>query len=290
MRQIGELDSLDLAQRFQDYLISRRIACSIDDQSTAPSVWVHDDDQVAAARTALAAFRAQPDAPEFADARQQASQVLKEQAAFRKAARNNRISLNQRWQATANEGAPITIVVLLAAVVVWAMIDPLRDPQGLLPTLTFSTDRTWDSVTQDGELWRIFSPVLLHFGPLHLICNALTIWSLGQLVESRMGAPRYALFLLLLAAVPNALQFAFTGPNFGGLSGVGLGLFGYLWMKGRYDPLEPIQLSAQSIQWMLIFYAACVFGVVGNIANWCHTGGLVLGMAVGLIAAAAARR
>ena len=42
--------------------------------------------------------------------------------------------------------------------------------------------------------------------------------------------------VLVIAALSNLGQYFVSGPNFCGISGVVYGLFGYIWMKGRFDP------------------------------------------------------
>lgn len=52
-------------------------------------------------------------------------------------------------------------------------------------------------VLRDGEWWRLGAALLLHFGPLHLIANALNLWVLGRLVEAKLGSLRaFAAFWL----------------------------------------------------------------------------------------------
>ena len=70
---------------------------------------------------------------------------------------------------------------------------------------------------------------------------------------------------------------------FGGLSGVGYALFGYLWMKGQYEPEQAMILHPNTITTMLLWLVLCMTGWVGPIANAAHVVGLLVGVAFGVL-------
>jgi GlpG protein len=148
--------------------------------------------------------------------------------------------------------------------------------------------------------WRLVTPALLHFNLLHILFNLLWLRILGAIIEVHHGARTLGLFTLLAAALPNILQLELAqNPMFGGMSGVVYGMLGLVWMRGRLDPHVGYALSPGSVQFMLIWLALGFLGefargmgmteMVG-IANWCHLGGLLIGMAWGAISAKLARR
>ena len=69
------------------------------------------------------------------------------------------------------------------------------------------------------------------------------------------------------------------------MSGVVFGLFGYIWIKCKYDPAENFRLDSISTIIMFGFFIACFTGLMGNIANTAHATGLLLGIAWGYCSA-----
>lgn len=160
-------------------------------------------------------------------------------------------------------------------------------------------DFAWLPLPWD-QPWRLVTPMLLHFNLLHVLFNLMMLGSFGARVELQHGARQLALLTLLSSALPNVLQLELgQNPMFGGMSGVVYALFGLLWMRGRLDPGVGYALSRGTVQFMLIWLTLGLIGefvrVVGltemvGIANWCHLGGLLVGMGWGVAGAKLARR
>ena len=145
-----------------------------------------------------------------------------------------------------------------------------------------------DSLTEvrHGEIWRLFTPAFIHFGVAHLGFNMLGLKNVGDLMERIHGSRFYLLLTAVLALASNLGQYYIYGsPDFGGMSGVLYGLFGYLWLRSLADPAYPLRLTRETVVVSMVWFAACFTGVLGPIANGAHTIGLVLGAAWGLVAA-----
>lgn len=133
-----------------------------------------------------------------------------------------------------------------------------------------------------GEVWRLITPIFLHFGFLHIIFNGMWIKDLGSLFESQRGPKHFLLFVVIVSVSSNLLQYLAIGPRFGGLSGLVYGLLGYLWIYGRFHKDAEFRLPKRDVYLMIGWYFLCLLGMIGNIANIAHGAGLAVGMLWGL--------
>jgi GlpG protein len=136
---------------------------------------------------------------------------------------------------------------------------------------------------RQGQFWRLFTPIFIHFGFMHLAFNLTMTWQFGELLERRIGLLRFSGLVLILALSSNLAQFYTSGPAFGGLSGVLYGLFGYFWIISKLNPGFGYQINPSAVKMLLVWFALGwfnFFGLLGNIsiANMAHTGGLLMGM------------
>ena len=190
------------------------------------------------------------------------------------------------------KSTPITLMVLISTLLValfsqlgsqleavaWFSFFPLvLDTQAYLVT---GFDHLWL------QPWRLISPMLLHFGWLHLVFNVLWWLDLGRRIEcqSRLLLVALLLFTSVAANVAQAWQVA---SLFGGLSGVIYGLLGYIWVMDRYNPIR-YHLPQNILIFMLLWLLLGISGLFpalgfGDMANMAHIGGLVAGVAWGFM-------
>lgn len=138
---------------------------------------------------------------------------------------------------------------------------------------------------RSGQVWRLLTPVLIHFGIIHLVFNMLWLWELGGALENRLRTLDLAAMVVGLGVSSNLAQYFYQGPAFGGMSGVVFGLLGYFWMQGRFNPRFGMGLHKHIVVMMLGWFVICWLGLVGPIANMAHTAGLLLGIAWGYASA-----
>lgn len=139
---------------------------------------------------------------------------------------------------------------------------------------------------QDGEYWRLITPIFLHFGLMHLMFNGIATFVEGALVEEHKGVGHMALFVLVAAVLSNLAQYFMTGSGgFGGLSGIVYALFAYVWMQSAFNRRRPLLMQRETVIVLMTWYVLCWTGILGPIANWAHTGGLVVGVVWGLAVA-----
>jgi len=133
-----------------------------------------------------------------------------------------------------------------------------------------------------GQLWRLFTPIIIHFGIMHIAFNLLWLYQLGSVVEQRQSTRRMLILVIIISVLSNLAQFIWAGPIFGGMSGVVYGLLAYVWAQGKFNPRAGIGLNQNTTAMMLVWFVVCWLGLVGNIANMAHTIGLVCGVILGV--------
>lgn len=155
--------------------------------------------------------------------------------------------------------------------------------QNILSLFFFNTPQgaPFESLKQ-GELWRLVTPIFLHFNFFHILFNGMWIKELGKIIENEKGSPMFLSFTLVVAIFSNTLQYLASGPQFGGLSGLVYGLLGYLWVYGSLREGEGFRLPKRDVTLMVGWYFLCLTGLIGNIANIAHGAGLAAGMFWGL--------
>jgi membrane associated rhomboid family serine protease len=134
-----------------------------------------------------------------------------------------------------------------------------------------------------GQLWRLATGVLPHLDFLHLAFNLYWLWVLGTVVERVHGHFRTALLLLLFAIGSSSLDFAFAEGGVG-LSGVGYGLFGLLYVLSQHDARFKDSLDKRTVNLFVAWFFICIFTTVTHVfvvANVAHAAGAVLGLLLG---------
>ncbi|NCD23828.1 MAG: rhomboid family intramembrane serine protease, partial [Spartobacteria bacterium] len=104
-------------------------------------------------------------------------------------------------------------------------------------------------------------------------------------LEAKLGTARFAAMVAVVALVSNLAQYLAGGAGFGGMSGVIYGLFGYLWVRGKRDFRFGVFLSPLTAGLLMVFLALGIFGLLGPTANAAHFSGLLVGGALGWLAA-----
>ncbi len=132
---------------------------------------------------------------------------------------------------------------------------------------------------RQGQIWRLVTPIFVHFDLLHLALNLMGAWFLGCVLESLLRRQIYIMFVVVTAILSNLGQYWMTGPAFGGLSGVVYGMFGYLVVDAFFNPRSKIVIPLDFLWLFLVFYVVGFTGVFGNLANTAHTVGLLVGAA-----------
>lgn len=160
----------------------------------------------------------------------------------------------------------------------FTIVDISRQRYGSLSTLDL------------GEVWRLWTPMFLHFEILHLAFNAVFLWVFGARVERAMGRLQFVAFVALVSLAANIGQLTWEGnPLFGGMSGVNYGFIGYIWLRQMLAPHPMLNYPKALIPFLLVMLLLGMVGfldifIEGRIANAAHVAGLLAGMSWGALA------
>lgn len=163
-------------------------------------------------------------------------------------------------------------------------VNPLMRDAGI--ALTWGGNFGPKTITE-GEWWRLFSSMFLHFGFLHLASNMLILLWLGRLVERLFGS-RGFLALYLLSGVAGSIASVWSHPMVvsagasGAVFGMAGGLFGYLAARRDIAPRSLLQIFSPVVVIYLTFDS--LLGLVWpGIDAAAHIGGFGGGFVAGLL-------
>nr|BFE96413.1 hypothetical protein GCM10020185_69490 [Pseudomonas brassicacearum subsp. brassicacearum] len=115
----------------------------------------------------------------------------------------------------------MTAVVLLLSLIVSA-VTLLGENLEALRWLTFLEFRVVGDYIQftpladslaAGQWWRLVTPMLIHFGFLHIAMNGMWYWELGRRIEARQGGINLLGLTLLFSLVSNFAQYFFSAAR-----------------------------------------------------------------------------
>lgn len=289
MRRIGTLSTEREASTFRDYLFLQNIGADVDPEDDGTfAIWVHDDHHVDSATRLMERFRVNPQAAEF---HQVSGDAVRERERQQKEDERRRSSVIDRarmgYERTVFAGGmlPYILIGICILVAIYSQLGENLESLRYLLIAWYPEDRSAPVESfATGQVWRLLTPIFIHFGILHLVFNSMMLKDMGTFLESRFGTSYLAILILVLAVGSNLAQYLWTGsPWFGGMSGVIYGLFGFLWIRGKFDRNAMWNLHSTTVWMMMIWYVACLVGLIGHVANTAHTVGLLLGAAWGFI-------
>lgn len=275
---LARFENLRLARAFSDYLRAQGIAHRLEPAGNGLELWVDDDTQVDHAARELARFREDPLHPRYLQASWEAPPADDEVS--RTSAHYGGAGDLSPGQLLRSRG-PVTLVVFFACLVV-AVVTGTGERPAAVEALLFP-QMAGAGLLDIEQPWRVITPILLHFGLVHLVFNLGWWWLLGGVIERFQSSFQLAMLTLGIGLVSNAAQFYVSGPAFGGLSGVIYGLIGYLWLYGLTNPAAGYQLRPAIVNFMLLWMVLGFTGLVGPVANTAHLSGLLAGALVGVV-------
>jgi GlpG protein len=154
----------------------------------------------------------------------------------------------------------------------------------LIASIHFWTGGSIDGLVVDhrafvSEPWRLLSSALPHVDPFHFAFNLYWLFLFGKLVERRLGRVATAVTYTYLAATSSSAEYAMSGGGIG-LSGVGYGLFGFLWVAVRTNSSWEGSLDQKTIRLFVGWFLLCILLTklqVWNVGNFAHGAGALFG-------------
>ncbi len=287
MRHLQTYGGPEQARGLSDELEVHGIENQVRSDESRHAVWIVNEADLESARELASRYIGAP--PE--SSRAEADRIRRQREADKKPVRIAGLSQSGGLAAGGPVGRlTLGLIVLCVAV---SVISGLGNSNSPILRALFIVPITRDGYFFPGidwaQPWRLLTPMLIHFGLMHLGFNMLWLYRLGSQIENLQGT-RAFLGLVALTQIPGALvQFEVSGPLFGGMSGVVYGLFGFSWMQARYAS-RGYSLTDRDTLLIMGWFVLCATGLIGRIANAQHALGLVFGLLAGMPAYVAFRR
>jgi membrane associated rhomboid family serine protease len=148
-------------------------------------------------------------------------------------------------------------------------------------------------ILDDDEWWRLFTPILLHAGVIHLLCNVAVQLDTGAFFEKEWGSFRW-LVIYIASAAGSSILSCIAMPNAisVGSSGAVMGLFGgklaeiLMRMCEREDTPQAVighrVRRDQCVGVTCSVVLVLLFSFIPYVDWAAHLGGLVAGLLVGI--------
>jgi GlpG protein len=317
MRQLTVLQDEAAARRLAAWLLVQKIDARADAEDKGWAIWVMDEDQLAAAKKHLDEFKLDPQHARYRSAQTQAATLEREEQLKRERAQKNTVDMSRRWGKTGaaptTQSMPIVLTLIGISVLVFVLTNwGEQEGPGLRAMLQFSSGielfrdgrgpgtEIWKNI-RGGEVWRLITPMFIHFSIMHILFNMMVMYDFGGQIESRLKSGWFLLLVILLAAISCTAQVLVDSTleqttlfprvgNFGGMSGVNYGLFGFIFMRAYVlqdrDYIMRPGTSFFLFAWLVLCFASN-YGIIqlglGSVANTAHVSGMLAGMAIGYL-------
>ena len=187
-------------------------------------------------------------------------------------------------------GAPVTLALVAINLIVFALM--ALSGAGLLSVDGEAAVR-WGSnvgnLTVEGQWWRLFTSMFIHFGLMHVAFNMFALYQTGRMVERMYGSVHFAL-LYVFSGLSGSMVSILWHPlnNSAGASGAIFGVFGgllaFILKPGNAVPPAIVNEHRNSTLGFIGFNLFYGFSQSG-IDNGAHLGGLLGGLVFGLLLA-----
>lgn len=144
-----------------------------------------------------------------------------------------------------------------------------------------------NGIVENKEYYRLFTSTILHFSPAHLAVNMVSLYCIGNYVESHLGHGKF-LALYLIASVGSAVV-SFCNIYASGLQTVEAGASGAIYgvvgallaivicHRGHFESISAVELIGLIA--ITLWYGYKTYGV----DNPAHIGGLIIGFLLAML-------
>lgn len=180
----------------------------------------------------------------------------------------------------------VTIGLIAMNVIVFLILEIIGNTQSAVYMAEHGAMHP-ELILQNGEYWRFFTAMFLHFGSEHLLNNMVVLGASGVILEEALGHTKFIALYLIAGIGGSILSFLdmVVGGEYAvsaGASGAIFGVIGgLLWVvivhKGNYETLTKKGL-------LVMIALSLYYGIsVGGVDNWGHIGGLIMGFVICMI-------
>jgi GlpG protein len=197
------------------------------------------------------------------------------------------------WQVNAQQNAiafsrfPVTVLMMIVLWLIYGaqQVGLVLQLDWLMEASLWSGEKFDFSSFWQNDLYRWFSPALIHLSLMHIVMNSFWWWVLAKEIEGNDGPGALIFLTLILGVGAGFAQYLAVGPYFAGLSGVTYGLMGWVWgrqYRYRTAPLPRYQLPSWLFPFMMVSMVVIImfdsaFGGL-NIGHESHIAGALLGV------------
>lgn len=181
---------------------------------------------------------------------------------------------------------PVTVVLILINVLVFIAVELTGTSQNAWHVLDYGAAYT-PYIVQNGEVYRLFTSMFLHFGIEHLVNNMLVLFVLGSRLEQVIGKLRF-LFIYLAGGMAGnifSLILELRNQDFSVSAGASGAVFAVMGAMIYVVIRNKGWLGDLSMRQILVMAAfSLYFGFTSSgVDNAAHIGGMIAGFVLAVL-------
>ena len=181
---------------------------------------------------------------------------------------------------------PVTVVLILINVLVFIAVELTGTSQNAWHVLDYGAAYT-PYIVQNGEVYRLFTSMFLHFGIEHLVNNMLVLFVLGSRLEQGIGKLRF-LFIYLAGGIAGnifSLILELRNQDFSVSAGASGAVFAVMGAMIYVVIRNKGWLGDLSMRQILVMAAfSLYFGFTSSgVDNAAHIGGMIAGFVLAVL-------